>query len=165
MRTGKIWTSKSDGRLMWPTSETLSSVVAARAGAAKQQDQDIRQQEWLLSNTTFLITDTVFDSSRQQPARIIWHASEMSAVVAANEKRWPKNMISHQYHFCRDKQVLVATRQNTSFIATKVCLSRQNFCRDKIMYCWQKKCRNKYLSRQTRVCGDKTFVATKVILA
>ena len=35
----------------------------------------------------------------------------------------------HRYHFCRDKS-FVAT--NTSFVATKVCLSRQKYaCRDK----------------------------------
>ena len=40
----------------------------------------------------------------------------------------------HKYHFCRDKKfcrdkhVFVTTKK--SFVATKVCLSRQNFCRD-----------------------------------
>ena len=64
----------------------------------------------------------------------------------------------HKYHFCRDK----------SFVATNTCLSRQNtscrdkFCRDKIMFVATKYfCREKYLSRQTRVCRNKRFVATK----
>ena len=43
----------------------------------------------------------------------------------------------HLYHFCRD-QTRLFPRQNTSFVATKVCLSRQNYVVVK-----------KYLSRQT----------------
>ena len=42
----------------------------------------------------------------------------------------------HKYHFC-----LCLTRQKTCFVATNTCLSRQ-----------------------TRVSGDKSFVATKMIL-
>ena len=46
------------------------------------------------------------------------------------------------------------SRQNTSFVATKVCLSRQNFCRNKIRFVTAKV-----------FCRDKrTFVATKMIL-
>ena len=70
----------------------------------------------------------------------------------------------------------------TSFVPTKVCLPRQNFCLDKIMFVAIKLCnmflatkvlsRQAYfchdkrhvLSRQTRVCRDKSFVATKMIL-
>ena len=68
-----------------------------------------------------------------------------------------------KYHFCRDKT-----------FATKVCLSQQNLCRDKIMFVatklfiatklclsLQKTC---VLLRQ-KFCPDKnTFVATKMIL-
>ena len=44
---------------------------------------------------------------------------------------------------------------NTSFVVRKVCLSQQNFCRDK----------TRLLSRQKYVCCDKhVFVATKIIL-
>ena len=53
--------------------------------------------------------------------------------------------------------ILVATntlsRQNMSFVATKVCLSQQNFCHDK------------YLSRQTQLCRDKSFVPTSILLS
>ena len=138
----------------------------------------------------------------------------------------------HKYRFCRDKHVFVSTnaslwRQNTSFIATKVCLprktsvatklylSRKNifvvtkvlsrqiiFCRDKHVFvaimillsrkntcfvafvvtnifCRDKTCqinknmprqayfysnKTRLLSRQKRVCRDKTFLATKMIL-
>ena len=50
----------------------------------------------------------------------------------------------HKYHFCGDKtfcrdKYVCLSRQNTSFITTKVCLSRQNFCRDKIMFVARKK--------------------------
>ena len=50
--------------------------------------------------------------------------------------------------------VACLSRQNTSFVATKVCLSRQNHvCRDKRFVV-------------TNICRDKhVFVATKVILA
>ena len=47
--------------------------------------------------------------------------------------------------FCRDKH---------DFVATKVLSQLAYFCRDK----------RRVLSRQTRVCSDKTFVATKIIL-
>ena len=72
----------------------------------------------------------------------------------------------------RDKHVFVATniclsRQYTSFAATKICLSRQTlFCRDNYVCV-----ATKVLSRQAyfcrdkrRVCRDKTFAATKIIL-
>ena len=50
------------------------------------------------------------------------------------------NVLSRQIRVCRD----------TTFVATKLCLSRQNFCRDK------------YLSQQTLFCRDKNvFVVTK----
>ena len=35
----------------------------------------------------------------------------------------------HKYHFCRDKRVFV--RQKTSFVTTKICMSRQK------LYFWQ----------------------------
>ena len=70
----------------------------------------------------------------------------------------------HKYHFCRDTCL---SRQNTSFVATKVCLSRQNFCRNKHIFV-----ATKLLSRQ-KYCHDKltfvttntSFVATKVCLS
>ena len=83
-----------------------------------------------------------------------------------------------QTHICRDKHTFVGTKdvlccdKHVSG-ATKVSLSWQNFCRDKIMFvtrkvllrqayfCCNKRC---VLSRQTRVCCNKAFVATKMIL-
>ena len=68
----------------------------------------------------------------------------------------------HKYHFCRDKQVFIATnrclsRQNMSFVATKVCLSGQNFCRDKHIFV-----ATNVLPLQAYFCPDKhVFVATK----
>ena len=63
-------------------------------------------------------------------------------------------------YICRDKQSSVATRillswQNMSFVATKVSLSRQKFCRDKII------CYDKCLSQQIVGLGKHTFVTTK----
>ena len=85
----------------------------------------------------------------------------------------------YKYLFCRNKTHLLS-RQNTSFVATKVCLSWQKFCRGKHVFVATKHvfvetkdvfCRDKRmlvetkrLSRQTRVCLEKTFVATKIIL-
>ena len=112
----------------------------------------------------------------------------------------------HKYNFCRDKHV---SGQNTSFVATKVCLPRQNFRRNKMFvatnvlsrqaYFFRDKnlfCRVKYnfvvyrdkiilvptnvlsrqsvllarqntnkrLSQQTRVCRERSFFSTKIIL-
>ena len=84
----------------------------------------------------------------------------------------------HKYHFRRDKS-FVAT--NTSFVATKVCLSRQKykhgfvvtnvlsrqayFCRDKIrVLSWENVCRNKnctakfsYATRSTKQSANEQF--------
>ena len=72
----------------------------------------------------------------------------------------------HKYHFCRHKHMFVAkhvfvatkhvfcrdktrllSRQNTSFVATKICLSRQNYA-----------CRYKHV-----VATNINFVATKLL--
>ena len=83
--------------------------------------------------------------------------------------------------FGGDKHVLVSTnmclsRQNTSFVATKVCLSRQNsVCRYKHTLVATKDvlCRVRHVlvatkayfcREERRVCRDRTFVATKIIL-
>ena len=54
----------------------------------------------------------------------------------------------HKYHFCRDKYVFVMTNtcfswQNTSFVATKVCLSRQNFGVTNIIFSRKMFCHDK----------------------
>ena len=60
----------------------------------------------------------------------------------------------------------VLSRQNTSFVATKVCLSLQNYvCRDKRVFTfvashWRSHFANTCLSRQKYACHDKRFVAT-----
>ena len=67
-------------------------------------------------------------------------------------------------NICRDKR---------NFVATKACLSRQNFCRNKHMFVATKGLsrqayffseKRRTLLCQTRVCRDKTFVTTKMIL-
>ena len=44
----------------------------------------------------------------------------------------------HKCHFCRDESFvstcILLSWQNTCFVMTKVCLLRQKFCRDKIMF-------------------------------
>ena len=82
----------------------------------------------------------------------------------------------NEHVFCRDKSMLVVTnvlprkttthlllrqtfaatntilsRQNTSFVATKICLSRQNRCRDKHVFV-----ATKVLSRQAYFCRTNT---------
>ena len=67
-----------------------------------------------------------------------------------------------KYHFCRDKSFVatntcfVADKSMLAdkhvFVATKVSLSQQTFCRDKIMFV------------ATNICRDKTFVTIKIIL-
>ena len=62
-------------------------------------------------------------------------------------------VLSQQIHLC------LLSRQNTSFVVTKVCLSRQNFCLNKIMFVT-----TKHLLGQTCVCHNKTFVMTTILL-
>ena len=58
------------------------------------------------------------------------------------------------------------SRQNTSFVATKVCLPRQTLCRDIIMFVATKYFlrQTRGLSRQILVLRDNFFVAIKMIL-
>ena len=59
----------------------------------------------------------------------------------------------HKYHFCHDKHMFVTTnmcssQQNTSFVTTKVCLSRKLLLRQNYV------CRDKYLSWQQILTKD-----------
>jgi len=72
--------------------------------------------------------------------------------------------ICHRYHFCHDKHAFVAintrlSRQNTSFVATKECLSRPNLCRDVIMFTKQVFVATNVLSRQEYFRHDKRRVS------
>ena len=96
---------------------------------------------------------------------------DWSAAVA----RWIDNSLWRTHSFNQTPFLSLAGRASTSIIfvvATKVCLllclSRQITCLS-----WQRFlarqayfCRDKrrVLSREKRVCGDKTFVTTKMIL-
>ena len=83
------------------------------------------------------------------------------AVVQATGYHWPElSQVSFllRQQFGRHKNVFVATDtcllwQNTSFVATKVCLSRQMFCR------------NKSMLDATNVLSWQIFVATNTILS
>ena len=69
----------------------------------------------------------------------------------------------HKYHFCCDKTRLLSRQKygcrDKQFVAKKICLSRQNCCCDKYLS------RQNYvcilLSRQTRVCRDKTRLLSR----
>ena len=86
------------------------------------------------------------------------------------------NIILLRQKFCRDKHTFVVTntclsRQNMSFVTTKVSWSRQTILQRHIFFSWQNYkhtfCRDKrrVLLRQTRLCHSKhAFVATKIIL-
>ena len=54
-------------------------------------------------------------------------------------------VLSRQTRACRDKH---------TFVATKLCLTRQKFCRDKYIF----------VATKNVFCRDNTFVATKMIL-
>ena len=54
----------------------------------------------------------------------------------------------HKYHFCHDESFVAI---NMSFVATKVCLSWQTFCREKNIY------------RQNNILRQNIFVATKLL--
>ena len=82
---------------------------------------------------------------------------------------------SRQTRFCRDKTRLLsrqkyACRRGKKIVARKSCLSRQKSFRDKNIttlssnHCLHSSFKRRVLSRQTRVCRNKTFVATKMIL-
>ena len=74
-----------------------------------------------------------------------WHSESLEFNVPSAAHEYLTTIIGgscHKSHFCRDKS-LCLSRQNTSFVATKVCLSRQKLC----------------------VCRDKCFVATNIFLS
>ena len=87
------------------------------------------------------------------------------------------NIILSQAFFCHDKHVFVMTKRvfcpDISMpVATKRCRNK-TCCRDEtsvvtsILLSPQKTCfvvTNTRLLRQTRICHDKTFVATKTVL-
>jgi len=76
-----------------------------------------------------------------------------------------------KYYWQELPQVSFLSRQNASFVATKVWLSWQTICREKICLSRQNCCCDKYLSRQnyvcillsrqTRVCRDKTRLLSR----
>ena len=115
---------------------------------------------------TFVVTFLAKISGRISSARgrvlschgeLTWRRNQSTPIIGGN---------CHKYHFCREK----------------VCLSRQNLCRDKhVCVCREKNilprqtyfCRDKKLSRQAYFCRDKirlvcrdkhVFVATKMVL-
>ena len=63
----------------------------------------------------------------------------------------------HRYHFCCNRSFVMTniclSQQNMSFVMTKVCLSWQNCCHDKHVFCL-----DKYLSRQ-KFCRDKIILS------
>ena len=83
---------------------------------------------------------------RQLDWNCVYHWRELPQVSVLSRQR-----------FCRAKG-FVAPNMYLSFVASKVCLSRQKVCREILI------CHNKHdfiatsilLSRQTCVCGDKT---------
>ena len=80
----------------------------------------------------------------------------MSSAALYHWQELPQVSFLSRQKFCLNKHGFVIAntclfQQNMSFVATKVCLLRQNFCRDKIVFVV-----TKYF------CCDKTmFVATK----
>ena len=78
-----------------------------------------------------------------------------------------RELVPDIYIYWRElPQVSFLPQQNTSFVATKLCLPRRNVCRDKIMFVATK---NVFcvLSRLADFCRDerRVFVATKICLS
>ena len=104
-------------------------------------------------------------------------ASQSSSTIVCSECLSVIGRSCHKCHFCRDKPCLL--RQ-----VRVMCVVTKYFCRDKTRLFWRQNyasiifvatnvfsrntcfCRDKrrVLSRQTRVCSDRTFVAAKIIL-
>ena len=82
---------------------------------------------------------------------VVGRTMSNDCTLSRSQKRCSYNTIGgrcHKDHFCRDKHAFVETdtclsRQNSSFAATKVSLSREKFCRDKYVFV-----ATKVLSRQ-----------------
>ena len=68
----------------------------------------------------------------------------------------------HKYHFCRGKSSVAInmclSQQNACFVATKICLLGQNFCRSKIMFVATK------IFCHTFVTTKDVFVMTNLFL-
>ena len=81
----------------------------------------------------------------------------------ASRSQWrvyPSSAWTAEIHHWRElPQVWFLSRQNASFVATKICLSQQNVCRDKSFVAT-----SILFPDKRRVCRDKPFVATKIIL-
>ena len=98
---------------------------------------------------------------------VYWFANQKDLYTAVN-------VIHTVADHCRElPQVSFLSRLNSSFVATKVCFSRQKFCRNKHTFPQTKQL---CLSRQnifaTNICRDKTcfcrdkyFATTSVLLS
>ena len=109
----------------------------------------LSQQRYAWCNKKFVATNTF----------LLWNLVATKLVTT-------NLLLSRQRCVCHDKTQLLSRK-------THVChnkyLLQQKFCRDKVstLLSWQKTCfvaTNMCLLRQTHVCCDKTFVATKIIL-
>ena len=120
--------------------------------------------------------DTIATTKR--PVRIIvrYYWRDLPQVSFLSRPRFchEKKLFVASKYFCRVK-IFVTTnicRDKHNFVATKAWLSRQNFCRNIMFVATKGLSRQAYffrdkrhtLSCQTRVCRDKTFVTTKMIL-
>ena len=117
----------------------------------------LRDNDMGLTPCRFRLSSVV--SSPPKAVGIILVVTASSGVTAA-----PETIIGgscYKYHFCREKTRLLSG-QNTSFVATKLLSQQAYFCRDKHLsgqtYFVATKVlpRRLLLSRQTRVCRDKT---------
>ena len=78
-----------------------------------------------------------------------WHSESLEFNVPSAAHEYLTTIIGgscHKSHFCRDKS-LCLSRQNTSFVATKVCLPRQNCVFVATNVLW----------RQTYFCRDQNY--------
>ena len=128
---------------------------------------------WKLPQVNFCCDNSSVTTNTclSQQKHIFCHDKSMLAAT--------KHVSSHTFvltNICRDKHNFVAKslllsqqmcllRQNTFFVATKVCLSQQNFCCDgQVLLLLRQKyfvATSKILSRQKFWRGKHTFVVTK----
>ena len=78
-----------------------------------------------------------------------------------------QNVFHDRHDICRDKDNFVATKTRLLLRQKYACRDKQSFLSASILLSRQQTCfvATNTLLRQTRVCRNKTFVATKMILA
>ena len=81
------------------------------------------------------------------------YSAESSQDVKRESKAGTEQLFEHHWRELPQVSFLLRQTQKTCFVATKVCLPRQSFCRNKVLFV-----ATKYF------CRNKGFVATSILL-